>query len=120
MGPGYATSTMKRAYVPTIALVLVTACGGSNRNDCPIAKEKIEQCNAELAAILPVAGLSMRIDDDCSGWNECNASCVKDASCYGMRWALLGPVTDPNRMPPSDAGVITQCLLDCSDRFDKP
>src|SRR4051812_25628499 len=99
---------MKRPAVSTSALLLLlaVACGGSVRKECAIAQEKLEQCNTELAAILPPGGLPLKIDDQCSDWNACVAKCVNDASCYGMTWVFLGSMTDPSRMPPLDTGVI--------------
>jgi hypothetical protein len=45
---------------------------------------------------------------------------VKDTSCAGMQLALLGGGSDPDRVTPDDAGVFTQCLQSCADRFNHP
>ena len=118
---------MKPTTVPAIALflLLVNACGDGDRTSCAIAKEHLDQCNAELEAMAPFGsldfrGLPLTIYDGCSGWNACNADCIKDASCSGMQWALLGGGSDPNRVTPRDAGVFMQCLQVCADRFEHP
>ncbi|HYP77028.1 MAG TPA: hypothetical protein VER12_13765 [Polyangiaceae bacterium] len=117
---------MKRTPVPALALLLlVGACGDGDRSNCAIAKEKLDECNAELEANAPFGpvdfrGLPIEVYDECSGWNACDASCLKGASCSDMQIALLGRGSDPNRAPSEGPGLLRQCLQACYDGFERP
>ena len=121
---GLSGPSMKRSIssVMCIVLLLTGACGDGDRTSCAIAKDAITQCDAEIVAMRPFGsldyhGLPLVITDDCSGWNACDATCVKNASCLAMQLALTGGGADPNRLPPPDAAVLKQCLMRCYERF---
>ena len=123
--PGYCWGTsMKTVAIPSLTLLflLASACGDGDRANCAIARENLDQCNAELLAAAPFGavdfrGLPLEVDDDCSGWNACDAKCIEHASCAQMAWAFRGIGSDPDRVRPPDAGVFMQCLMSCYDRF---
>jgi len=109
---------------PNLLLPLSSGCNDGDRSTCAFAKDDIAQCNAQMEAkfgALDFRGLPLTIsDDDCSGWNACDAKCVQGASCEGMWKALRGGSgSDPNQAP-NDSGVFMHCLIACSERFDPP
>jgi len=107
---------------PSLLLLLGSGCGDGERSSCAIAKDNIDQCNAQMAERFGAfRGLPLTIGDDCSGWNACDAKCVQHASCEGMWLALsAGSGSDPERVTPNDSGVFMQCLMECSKLFDQP
>jgi len=114
---------MKRANpVVAVLLLLTSACGDGDRTSCAIAQEAIAQCEAETVATRPFGsldyhGLPLVIDDDCSGWNACDAACVEHTSCWAMNQAFGTGGSDPNRAPSQAPGLFMQCLMRCYDRF---
>jgi hypothetical protein len=104
------------ALTSFVLFAMAGAC--TDRSDCEIAQEALDQCDAAHAAATDVASfqrIPLQVRGECSGANACLASCVNATSCATITWVELNGGADPNAPIPKDAGVFTSCLQKCVD-----
>lgn len=97
------------------AALALASCGESN--PCAAAAARLEPCQAQLDAIVPLPfPLPSRASECSTEELRCAAACVLQSTCPAVVEAMRNPqVTDPNAPPLSEgARAFLDCTLGCS------
>ena len=92
------------------------ACGGT-RSTCDVARDRLNECNAQLQheAMLEYVRLPLDLSTCGDAVSTCVAECVVASNCPAIEFTeLVGSQTDPNGSPPPPgAGEFEVCVDKC-------